>query len=83
VTTTTDAAPARPTTDEERRLRNVLAALRDYGFNLEASFLPALPGYGVTDVADHLRLIIGTPISDVALAATSAPSPPATRRRLP
>jgi hypothetical protein len=26
------------TADEERRLRNVLAALRDYGFILEASF---------------------------------------------
>ena len=34
------------TPDEERRLRNVLAALRDYGFILEASFEPALPGYG-------------------------------------
>src|SRR5271166_3931425 len=87
--TTSDAAPARPTTvafvncfdattfgctvhltpDEERRLRNVLAALRDYGFILEASFEPALPGYGYAAVADHLRTTIGTPIADAALAA--------------
>jgi hypothetical protein len=31
------------TTDEERGLRNVLAALRDYGFILEASFEPPAP----------------------------------------
>jgi hypothetical protein len=87
--TTSDAAPARPTTvafvncfdgstfgravyltqDEERRLRNVLAAHRDYGFILEASFEPVLPGYGFTDVADHLRATIRSPIADAALAA--------------
>jgi hypothetical protein len=57
------------TLDEERRLRNVLAALRDYGFVLEASFEPALPGFGFADVADHLRATIGAPIADLALAA--------------
>ena len=57
------------TADEERRLRNVLAALRDYGFILEASIEPALPGYGYGDVADHLRATIGSPIADAALAA--------------
>ncbi len=64
------------TPDEERRLRNVLAALRDYGFILDASFEPALPGYGFADVADHLRATIGSPIADAALAAAerSAPS---------
>jgi hypothetical protein len=34
------------TAREERRLRNVLAALNDYGFILRASLGPALPGYG-------------------------------------
>jgi hypothetical protein len=34
------------TADEVRRLRDVPAALRDYGFILEASFEPALAGYG-------------------------------------
>jgi len=57
------------TADEERRLRNVLAALRDYGLILEASIEPALPGYGFADVADHLRATIGSPIADAALAA--------------
>ena len=57
------------TADEERRLRNVLAALRDYGLILEASIEPALPGYGFGDVADHLRATIGSPIADAALAA--------------
>jgi hypothetical protein len=57
------------TPDEERRLRNVLAALCDYGFILAASFEPALPGYGFADVADHLRATIGSPIADAALAA--------------
>jgi hypothetical protein len=59
------------TADEERRLRNVLAALRDYGFILEASFEPVLPGYGFADVADHLRATVGSPIADAALAATA------------
>ncbi len=57
------------TADEARRLRNVLAALRDYGFILEASIEPALPGYGYGDFADHLRATIGSPIADAALAA--------------
>ena len=63
------------TADEERRLRNVLAALRDYGFILEASFEPALPGYGFADVADHLRATIGSPIADAALAASERSVP--------
>jgi hypothetical protein len=33
------------TTNEDRRLRNILAALRDYGFILAASFELAQPGY--------------------------------------
>ncbi len=61
--------------DEERRLRNVLAALHDYGFILDASFEPALPGYGFADVADHLRATIGSPIADAALAATARSVP--------
>src|SRR5580658_8219146 len=93
--TTSDAAPARPTTvafvncfdsttfgrtvhlttDEARRLRNILAALRDYGFILEASFELALPGYGFADVADHLRTTIGTPIADAALSAAERSVP--------
>jgi hypothetical protein len=63
------------TPDEERRLRNVLAALRDYGFILEASFEPAVPGYGFADVADHLRATIGSPIADAALAAAERSVP--------
>jgi hypothetical protein len=63
------------TPDEERRLRNVLAALRDYGFILEASFEPALPGCGFADVAAHLRATIGSPIADLALAATARSVP--------
>jgi hypothetical protein len=63
------------TADEEQRLRNVLAALRDYGFILDASFEPVLPGYGFADVADHLRATIGSPIADLALAATARSVP--------
>jgi hypothetical protein len=63
------------TPDEERRLRNVLAALRDYGFILAASFEPALPGCGFADVADHLRATIGSPIADAALAAAERSIP--------
>ncbi len=63
------------TADEERRLRNVLAALRDYGFILAASFEPALPGYGFADVAGHLRVTIGSPIADAALAAAERSVP--------
>ena len=65
------------TPDEERRLRNVLAALRDYGFILEASFEPALPGCGFADVAAHLRATIGSPIADLALGATERSVPAA------
>jgi hypothetical protein len=54
------------TPDKERRLRNVLAVLRDYGFIVDASFEPALPGYGFADVADHLRATIGAHIADAA-----------------
>jgi hypothetical protein len=72
----------RLTADEERRLRNVLAALRDYGFIPAASFEPALPGCGFGDVVDHLRASVGVPFADAALAASgrSVPSiepPPA------
>jgi hypothetical protein len=63
------------TPDEERRLRNVLAALRDYGFILEASFEPGAPGYGYSYVAAHLRATIGAPIADAALAATERSVP--------
>ena len=57
------------TADEERRLRNVLAAVRDYGFILDAGFEPALPGYGFADVIDHLRKSVGAPFAEAALAA--------------
>jgi hypothetical protein len=63
------------TPDEDRRLRNVLAALRGYGFILAAIFEPALPGYGFADVADHLRATIGSPLADAALAATARSVP--------
>ena len=63
--------------DEERRLRNVLAAVHDYGFILAASFEPAEPGYGFGDVIDHLRATIGAPIADAALAAAEREVPPA------
>ena len=63
------------TPDQERRLRNVLAALRDYGFILEASFEPALPGCGFADVAAHLRSTIGSLIADLALAAAERSVP--------
>ena len=42
---TTFGRTVRLTADEEQRLRNVLAALRDYGFILAASIEPAPPGY--------------------------------------
>jgi len=63
------------TPDQERRLRNVLAALRDYGFVLEVSFEPVPPGYGFADVADHLRATIGPPIADAVLAAAERSGP--------
>jgi hypothetical protein len=63
------------TPDEERRLRKVLAALRDYGFVLAASFKPALPGYGFADVAAHLHATIGSPIANAAGAAAERSVP--------
>jgi hypothetical protein len=63
------------TAREERRLRNVLAALNDYGFILRASLEPAQPGYGFADVIDHLRATIGAPIADAALAAAERSVP--------
>jgi hypothetical protein len=43
------------TAQEERQLRNVLAALWDWGLILTASVEPAAPGHGFDDFADHLR----------------------------
>jgi hypothetical protein len=57
------------TAREERRLRNLLEALRDYGLILRASFDPALPGYGFGDVVYHLRASIGAHVVDAAMAA--------------
>jgi hypothetical protein len=65
------------TAREERRLRNVLAALNDYGFILRAILEPALPGYGFADVIDHLRTTIGAPLADTALAAAERSVPAA------
>jgi hypothetical protein len=65
----------RLTADEERRLRNALAALSDYGFILAASLEPALPGYGFADVIDHLRASVGAPFADAALAASERAVP--------
>jgi hypothetical protein len=60
---------------EERRLGNVLAALRDWGLILTASLEPVTPGYGFSDVADHLRASIGAPFADAALAAVERSVP--------
>jgi len=57
------------TAREERRLRNVLAAVHDYGIVLRASFEPALPGYGFADAVEHLRASVGAHIVEAALAA--------------
>jgi hypothetical protein len=65
------------TAHEERRLRNVLAALNDYGFILRASLEPALPGYGFDDVIDHLRATSGAPFADAALVAAERSVPAA------
>jgi len=62
---------------DERRLRNVLAAVQDYGFVLRASFEPAAPGYGFADVIDHLRATIGAPFAEAALAAAERDGPSA------
>ena len=59
----------------ERRLRNVLAALNDYGFILRASLEPALPGYGFADVIDHLRQSNGAPFALAALGAAERALP--------
>ena len=53
----------------------MLAALRDYGFILDASFEPALTGYGFADLADHIRSTIGPPFADMALAAAERSVP--------
>jgi hypothetical protein len=63
------------TADEERRLRNVLAALRDYGIILDANLEPVQPGYSFSDLADHLRASIGAPIADNALASAERSVP--------
>ena len=63
------------TAREQRRLRNVLAALHDYGFLLPASFEPALPDYGFADVIDHLRVSVGAPFADAALATAERSVP--------
>jgi len=63
------------TAHEERRLRNVLAAVHDYGFILGASFEPALPGYGFSDVIDRLCESIGAPFAGAALAAAERSVP--------
>jgi hypothetical protein len=57
------------TAQEKRRLRNVLAALHDYGHILRASLEPALPAFSFADVIDHLRASIGAPLANAALAA--------------
>jgi hypothetical protein len=57
------------TAHEESRVRDLLAALQDFGFVLRASFAPVLPGYGSGDAVGHLRTTIGAPIVDAALAA--------------
>ena len=57
------------TAHDERRLRDLLAALQDWGFVLRASFEPALPSYGFDDAVDHLRESVGATIVDAALAA--------------
>ncbi len=60
---------------EERRLRAVLAAVRDYGFILPATLEPAVPGYGFADVIAHLRATLGAPFADAALAAAGRTAP--------
>jgi len=57
------------TAHDERRLRELLAALQDWGFALRAGFDPALPGYGFADAVDHLRASVGATVVDAALAA--------------
>lgn len=63
------------TAEEERRLRNVLATVQDYGFIVRASLEPAMPGYGFNEVIDHLRTAIGAPYDDAALAAAERECP--------
>ena len=65
------------TAQDERRLRNVLAALSDFGFILRASLEPAVPNYGFADVMDHLRVTIGAPFAEAALAAAERSVPAA------
>src|ERR1035437_2713995 len=56
------------TAHEERRLRGLLEALRGAGIILRASFEPALPGYGFSDVVDHLRGSVGAHLVGTGLA---------------
>jgi len=65
------------TAREQRRQRNELAAARDYGFILRASFEPAAPLYGFAGVIDHLRAAIGAPFAEAALDAAERDGPSA------
>jgi hypothetical protein len=60
---------------EQRRLRAVLGALRDYGFIHAPVLEPAAPGYGFADVLAHLRASLGAPFADAALAAAERTAP--------
>lgn len=60
---------------EERQLRNVLATVCDYGFILTASFEPERPSYGFGVVIEHLRVSIGGPFADAALASAERSMP--------
>jgi hypothetical protein len=63
------------TAHEERRLRGLLEALRGAGIILRASFEPALPGYGFSDVVDHLRGSVGTHLVGTGLAGDDRAAP--------
>jgi hypothetical protein len=58
------------TAQEKRRLRNVLAALNEYGYILRASLVPALPALSFVEVIDHLRGSVGAPLANATLAAS-------------
>jgi hypothetical protein len=57
------------TAREKRRLRNVLAALHDFGHILCGSLEPALPALRFAEVIDHLRASVGEPLANAALAS--------------
>ncbi len=61
------------TPDEERRLRDLLAALHDYGLILRASFVPALPHLGFREMLDVVRQTVGAHFVDAALLARGPP----------